>query len=242
MGTETCVPDGPTERTRSFWDALNEPERETLLEAGRERDFHPNDEPLCFEGDASSTNVLIILSGWAKVTSPTPSGRQVVFAVRGPGDLVGEVSALFSRPRTATVEALDAIRALTVPASRFTTLLDDHPRWWWPLTATIAGRVDELSNRLRWHAEADGKRRLAHLLVYLAELSLRYQKPGSAGIEILPRLSHTELGSWVDASRETAARGFHELRGRGLVATGWKRVTVLDLQGMRDYADGVDTP
>jgi CRP/FNR family cyclic AMP-dependent transcriptional regulator len=234
------VPDEPTEGMTeiSFWEALDEPGREALREAGRERDFRPHDEPLCFEGDASSTNVVIILSGWAKVTSPTPSGRQVVFAVRGPGDVVGEISALFRKPRTATVEALDEIRALTVPASRFTTLLDEHPRCWWPLTATIVGRMDELGNRLRWHAEADGKRRLAHLLVYLAELSLRYQKPGPAGIEILPRLSHTELGSWVDASRETAARGFHELRNRRLVVTGWKRITVLDLQGLRDYAAG----
>lgn len=225
------------QRNESFWDALDEPEREALQEVGRERDFLPGDESLTFEGDASSTNIVIILSGWAKVSSPTPSGHQVVFAVRGPGDVVGEVSALFGRPRSATVEALDRIRALTVPASRFTAFLESHPHCWWPLTATIVSRIDELGIRLRWRAELDGKRRLAHLLVHLAELSLRHQPPGPAGIEILPRLSHTELGSWMDASRETAARGFHELRERGLVATGWKRITVLDLQGIRDYAD-----
>ncbi|HEX2316081.1 MAG TPA: Crp/Fnr family transcriptional regulator [Thermomonospora sp.] len=229
--------EGPMERLPAtpFWEALGEPERALLGRAGRLRAFRPA-EPLCFEGDAS-THVIVIMDGWAKVISPTGSGREVVLAVRGPGDMVGEVSAMFDRPRSATVQALVAINALSVPAQRFRAFLDENPHCWWPLMATIVDRMGDLGNRLRVHAGADGTCRLAHLLVHLAELSLRYQAPGPGGrIQILPPLSQADLGSWVDASRETAARGFGELRDLGLVATAYKKVTVLDLPGLRAYA------
>ncbi|SEG65824.1 cAMP-binding domain of CRP or a regulatory subunit of cAMP-dependent protein kinases [Thermomonospora echinospora] len=224
--------------TSPFWEALDDAGRATLRRAGRLRTFRPGGEPLTFEGDVS-THVTIIMEGWAKVISPTGSGREVVLAVRGPGDLVGEVSAMFDGPRTATVQALVPIKALNVPAARFRAFLDENPRTWWPLVATIVDRMGELGNRLRVHAGADGTCRLAHLLVHLAELSLRYTEPGPGGrVPILPQLSQADLGSWVDASRETAARGFGELRDKGLVATAYKRVTVLDLPGLRAFADG----
>ncbi|WP_116026155.1 Crp/Fnr family transcriptional regulator [Thermomonospora umbrina] len=218
-----------------FWEALGEAERALLRRAGRVREFRPGAEPLCFEGDAS-THVIIIMEGWAKVISPTGSGREVVLAVRGPGDMVGEVSAMFDRPRSATVQPLVNITALSVPAQRFRTFLDDNPQCWWPLMATVVDRMGDLGNRLRVHAGSDGTCRLAHLLVHLAELSLRYRPATADGrIQILPPLSQADLGSWVDASRETAARGFGELRDQGLVATAYKKVTVLDLPGLRGF-------
>ncbi|WP_241661210.1 Crp/Fnr family transcriptional regulator [Thermomonospora catenispora] len=231
--------EGPMERvpmTRPFWEALTDEERAALSRAGRIRTFRPGGEALTFEGDVSA-HMLVILDGWAKVVSPTDSGKEVVLAVRGPGDMVGEISAMFDRPRTATVQALVPLRALSVPAARFKAFLDEHPRSWWPLMATIVDRMGELGNRLRVNAGADGTCRLAHLLVHLAEVSLRYTEPGPDGqIPILPPLSQADLGSWVDASRETAARGFGELRERGLVQTAYRKVTVLDLPGLREFA------
>ncbi|ACY97823.1 transcriptional regulator, Crp/Fnr family [Thermomonospora curvata DSM 43183] len=219
-----------------FWEALSDADRAFLQRAGRMRSFRPGGEPLTFEGD-DSTHVIIILDGWAKVISPTHTGREVVLAVRGPGDLVGEISAMFDSRRTATVRPLVPIRALSVPAVRFKAFLDENPHCWWPLMATVVDRMGELGNRLRVHAGAEGTCRLAHLLVHLAELSLRYTEPGPDGrVAILPPLSQADLGSWVDASRETAARGFGELRERGLVTTAYRRVTVLDLPGLRAFA------
>lgn len=231
---------GPMDRVpvNPFWENLSEAERGVLREAGHQRVYRPGRESLCFEGDGSS-HAVVILDGWAKVTSPSDSGREVMLAVRGPGDIVGEVAAMFDRPRSATILPLVQVKGLSIPAVRFKALLNQHPRIWWPLTATVVDRMGEIGNRLRVHAGADGTCRLAHLLVHLAEVSLRYADAGPGGrVPILPPLSQADLGSWVDASRETAARGFGELRERGLVETAYKRVTVLDLPGLRQFALG----
>ncbi|WP_243716260.1 Crp/Fnr family transcriptional regulator [Actinomadura darangshiensis] len=235
-----------SERTRSrggpaaeagggFWDALDATERAALRDAGRTRNHQPK-APLCYQGD-DSDHIIIIESGWAKVTSAGEDGRVVVLAVRGPGDLVCESAVLGRRERSATVQALDRVRALTVPAARFTAFLDAHPRVWLLVSGTFVRRLDDADRRLQAHVSAQGARRLAILLTRLAELSARHAPPEPGGaIAIAPPLSQEELGSWMDASRETVARALATLRREGLVSTGWRRITVTDPPGLRAYA------
>ncbi|GAA4295963.1 hypothetical protein GCM10023178_68170 [Actinomadura luteofluorescens] len=118
-GALAASPDG------GFWAALDGPERAALRAAWRARTYQPRT-PLWYQGDESD-HVIIIESGWAKVTSTGEDGRAVVLAVRGPGDLVCESAVLGGRERSATVQALDHVRALIVPAARFTAFRSPAP-------------------------------------------------------------------------------------------------------------------
>jgi CRP-like cAMP-binding protein len=235
-----------TERTRprgglaagpgiGFWDALDATEQAALRESGRTRNYPPRT-PLCYQGD-DSDHIIVIESGWAKVTCTGEDGRVVVLAVRAPGDLVCESAVLGHRERSATIMALDHVRALVVPAARFTAFLDVHPRVWLLVTGTFVRRLDDADRRLQAHVSAQGARRLALLLAGLAEMSARHAPPGPGGaIPIGPPLSQEELGSWMDASRETVARALSTLRREGLVSTGWRKITVVDPEGLRVFA------
>jgi hypothetical protein len=48
------------------------------------------------------------------VTATTTAGRTVLLALRGPGDLVGELSALDENPRSASLVALEPVQALAI--------------------------------------------------------------------------------------------------------------------------------
>jgi CRP/FNR family cyclic AMP-dependent transcriptional regulator len=225
---------GPPQPPGSFWNELTETERTALRAAGRSRPYATGMH-LCYEGDPSDY-VIVIENGWAKVTSTTEDGHDVVLAVRGPGDLVGEYAVLGQRQRSATVTALAPLRALLVPALRFTAFLDEHPRVWRMITGIFVHRFDDQDRRLRAQASADGARRFALLLLELAE---NYGTAGPAGsVVIQPPLSQSELASWVDSSRETVARALKEWRARGLVDTARRKITVLHPAGLRDYANG----
>lgn len=218
-----------------FWSALGETERATLRSAARPRHFAAR-MPLCYQGDESD-HILIIEAGWAKVTVTSADGTEVVLAVRGPGDLVGEGVLLGRRHRSASVTALGPVRTLVIPAGRFSAFLDQHPQAWRLVSSTVVHRLDDADRRLQAHASADGAQRLALLLLYLAELSERYDLPGPHGaIAIKPPLSQEELGSWVDTSRETVARALKLWRRAGIVRTGWRRITVVDRPGLQVYA------
>ncbi|MFC7733789.1 Crp/Fnr family transcriptional regulator [Actinomadura keratinilytica] len=75
-----------------FWNALDAEQRADLRAAARPRTY-PARTPLCFQGE-DSDHIIVIESGWAKVTSTTSEGRDVVLAVRGPGDLICESAVL----------------------------------------------------------------------------------------------------------------------------------------------------
>lgn len=218
-----------------FWSALGQAERTTLRSAARSRHY-PARTPLCYQGDESD-HVIIIVNGWAKVTVASPDGTEVVLAVRGPGDLVGEGVLVGRRQRSASVTALGPVQTLVIPAARFSVFLDRHPQAWRLLSGTVVHRLDDADRRLQAHASADGAQRLAHLLLYLTELSQQYDAPGPHGaIAIKPPLSQEELGSWVDASRETVARALKLWRRNGIVQTGWRRITVVDRPGLQVLA------
>ncbi|GLW64931.1 Crp/Fnr family transcriptional regulator [Actinomadura rubrobrunea] len=220
-----------------FWNALTAAQRKDLRAAARPRTYSART-PLCYQGE-DSDHIIIIESGWAKVTSTTPDGREVVLAVRGPGDLICESAVLAARRRSATVTALNPVRALVVPAARFTGFLDAHPAVWRLVSGTLVQRQDDADRRLQAHVSAKGAQRLAGLLAQLAEMSAKHGPPEpDGGIAIAPPLSQEELGSWMDASRETVARALNNLRSRGLVRTGWRKIIVADLPRLRAYADG----
>lgn len=62
--------------------------------------------------------VLVVRADVVKVTSTTPTGREVVLAFRGMGELVGEPAALDGEPRSATIRAIELVSALALPLSQ----------------------------------------------------------------------------------------------------------------------------
>src|SRR5437588_5236308 len=71
--------------------------------------------------------VLVMVSGWVQVRSTNPDGQEVVLAVRGPGDLIGELAALTGRERTVSVTALGPVTANQLRRGEFMDFLRTNP-------------------------------------------------------------------------------------------------------------------
>lgn len=68
--------------------------------------------------------MLLCLSGRLKVVYAEPDGREVVLAVRGPGDVIGEFSSRDGLPRSATVQAIEPGITSKLADRRFTELVE----------------------------------------------------------------------------------------------------------------------
>ena len=55
-------------------------------------------------------------------------GRESVLAFRGPGEVLGELSAIDGQPRSAGVRAVDPVEALVIPTADFRAFLERSPR------------------------------------------------------------------------------------------------------------------
>src|ERR1700742_356439 len=195
---------------RSFWNALADPEREALAAAGVEEFFRAG-AVLCHAGEDTS-QVTIIDSGWVKVSVPDANGGEKILAVRGQGDVVGERAALTTQVRSATVTALDEVSAMVVPAERFAEFLRGHPRAEVVLEQQVTERREEDRVRLFPGERTGAERRLAWLLVDLAQ-----RRGGSAAAFTLP-MSHQELADWAGTGTDAVARFLRSWRARGIVA------------------------
>ncbi|MEV0705140.1 Crp/Fnr family transcriptional regulator [Saccharopolyspora sp. NPDC050389] len=68
--------------------------------------------------------VLLCLSGRLKVIYSEPDGRELMLAVRGPGDVIGEFSGQDGQPRSATVQAIEPGITSKLSDQRFITLVE----------------------------------------------------------------------------------------------------------------------
>jgi CRP-like cAMP-binding protein len=216
---------------RGFWDLLPHEEQRVLWSLGRDREYPPG-ATLCVEGDPA-THVFILLHGWVKVLSAGDDGREPILALRGAGDIVGEVAGQTTGVRNATMQAIVAVRALIVGYDRFSSFLDTHPGGSRAYRHALTYRWRNAEAMLRLHAVANGAQRLAGLLLALAE-RLGGQPDGV--IEIALPLSQDELASLAGTSRATVARALNGWRKRGLIRTGQRRITLTDVPGLRTAA------
>ena len=98
-----------------FLDALEQTEVNWLHERGVARRFDRGS--ALFHERQLSDRVMILLDGRVKIASVSDDGREAVLAFRGPGEVLGELSAIDGQPRSASVIAVDPVRALVIPAA-----------------------------------------------------------------------------------------------------------------------------
>ncbi|GHH91424.1 Crp/Fnr family transcriptional regulator [Streptomyces capillispiralis] len=210
---------------------LDTDDRQALFRSGDPLTF-PARQVLLREHEPSS-HVLVILSGWAKVTSAAPNGYEALLALRGPGDIVGEQALLSGRPRGATVTALERIEALAIDADRFGSLLDERPDIARKLLALTADRTRDSDRRRVQFAALTVQERLALLLL---ELVHTHGKESEEGVRLTAGLTQSELAGSVGASREAVARLLKQLRERGVVRTGRRGIIVVRPEVLRQMA------
>lgn len=218
---------------QGFWRALEESERTALRAIARPRVYAAG--TLLFSQGAPPDHVLVILEGWVKVTAGRADGQEVMLAIRGPSDTIGESGWLKERPRSANVKALNQVRALAVPAEYFHGFLNTHPHAAQVLARVMVGRMDDADRRMTSQVGTSGPRLLAMLLLDLAD---RYGVPGQDDTITLPLpLTQQELATMIGRARETVARALTVWRRDDIVTTRRMRITILAPEALRDIAE-----
>jgi CRP/FNR family transcriptional regulator, cyclic AMP receptor protein len=211
-----------------FWDLLSESEQGALSALGRHSVF-PRGATICVEGDPV-THLYVLLEGWVKVFSVTRDGQELLVALRGQGETVGEVAGEANGYRTATVRTGSLVRSLIVGHDRFSSFLDSYPGAGRAYRHMITQRWNETSAMLVNRATTSAAQRLAALLI---DLAARYGVPAGSTVDIGMPLSQDELASLAGSSRATVTRSLAEWRRRGLIQTGHRHFTIISMDGLR---------
>jgi CRP/FNR family transcriptional regulator, cyclic AMP receptor protein len=214
---------------QGFWTLLSQDERRALSNLGLTREY-PAGATICLEDDPA-TNVFVLLSGWVKIFSTTKDGHEIVVALRGDSEIVGETAGETTGRRNATMQAIDRVRTLVVPWEKFSSFLDVNQGADRAYRRVVTEKFNERDTMVRLHAVTTGAQRLAVLLLDLAE---RYGDVMNNGvINLALPLSQEELASLAGTSRATVTRAYSNWRKRGLIRSGQRRITIVDVPGLR---------
>lgn len=214
-----------------FWELLTRDEQDVLSALGRISVFGSG-ATMCREGEPA-THVFVLVAGWVKIVSTTEDGHEIVLALRGDGDIVGEVAGATTGHRNATVRAVDTVRALIVRYDQFSSFLDANPGAGRAYRRVVTRKWNDADTMLRSRTVTTGAQRLARLLLDLAG---RHGRGRDGAVHLAMPLSQEELASLVGASRATITRAYSDWRKRGFIRTGQRRVTILDPPGLRKVA------
>ncbi len=141
----------------------------------------------------------IITSGTVKIHVEQSDGRDVVIALRGPGELVGELSILDNIPRSASVVSLEPVGLLWIDRLNFQECLHTIPALSLNLVHILARRLRVATTQIQLLTTQDIYGRVAHLLVTLGAEYGEQLDDGKVRIPL--RLTQNDLAGLAGASR-----------------------------------------
>jgi CRP/FNR family transcriptional regulator, nitrogen oxide reductase regulator len=183
-------------------------------------------EHLFWEGDVAP-GFYVIAVGRIKVSKASPSGKEFVVAVFGPGDILGEVAAFEGKPYPASAQATEPSALLRINTVDFSGFLARHPEVALKIINMLGGRLREAMARLRDLAGERVEQRIAGILVMLSA-------------KFGPNLPFTrqEIADMSGTTIETAIRIVARLKQGGMLKTGRGKLTITDEKRLRLLSQG----
>jgi CRP/FNR family transcriptional regulator len=203
--------------------------REVLTIAVEKR--YKKGEIVYYQGDKGYT-LDIVKQGRLKVTILAEDGKEKTLAILSEGDIIGEVSLIDDRPRSATIEALEDCRLLSIRKEDFEKLLLQYPKISLEIAKVLSKRLRDADRSIEELAFYDVRTRVINILVSMGE---RYGRNTPNGIEIHTKFTHQELADLVGSSRETITRVLGELQENGLINVEKNKILIIDPERLKEF-------
>lgn len=210
-----------------FASLTSEEIRALAIRATRKR-FHKS-EQLFAEGDPCS-GLFLVANGKVRIFKLSPSGREQILAVEGPGSSFAELPVFDGGNYPAAASALEDTEVLFISRKDFQNFCREHPDVALKVIAVVGSRLRRLVGIIEELSFTTVRHRLIALLIRLAEASAgRSEK--SIQIE-LPK-SHQDLAAELGTVRELVSRNLSRLQAEGFLEVEGRKIIVKDLAGLR---------
>jgi CRP-like cAMP-binding protein len=175
-------------------------------------------------------HLWIILSGAARISTGTAKGGEHVYAVLGPGNFFGLAAVIGKGIGTFDVRAFGATEFAWIDGAALMRLLDDRPPLWRHFGALLSRRLMVALMLQRDNtASALPERLVRRLLVLLPAIE------AASGEPVLP-MTQADLARMLGTSRSRVNSQLRRLESEGLVRSGYRGITLLDVPRLRTLA------
>ncbi|WP_410586464.1 Crp/Fnr family transcriptional regulator [Amycolatopsis sp. lyj-23] len=211
---------------------LRRQDAEALLGLGRPVSY-PAQLRAIRQGDVAEHS-LLLLQGAVKIVVDTERGRDVVIAVRGPGDLLGEMSTLEHRPRSAHVLTCSPVQARIIHSIELAKFLARNAEVCLAVARMLSERLRSADRRGIDFVVCPAPIRVARVLLDVVQ---RHGSYTASGWETGIPLSQTEIASMAGTGLSTVEKAFRRLESAGVLTRRYRRVLIIDLPGLRRFGE-----
>jgi CRP/FNR family cyclic AMP-dependent transcriptional regulator len=197
-----------------------------LCAAGRGRNYRRG-QTLLHQGDRGGF-VLAVTAGRVRISALAPDGGQLLHALRGAGDLVGEMGLRSEAQRTATVVALDDCTACYLSTAEFQRFLVAE-RAHDALRDYLIAKLSETVPYQLQLVHFTPRQRIARLLIDVVALA------GPPSDPLWIPFTQTGIADALGLARSTVAEQIAVMRDAGVLAPG-RRLVVRDLSSLTRLA------
>ncbi len=173
------------------------------------------DEVLFLSGDPGD-GCYRIEDGLLKVAMVSRTGSERILAFLGAGAIVGELSMIDGRPRSASVVAVRAATLSFLSRSSFESFAQKNPEVYKSLVTILSTRLRETDVVIAAGSFLPLKGRVASTLLELAENF--GQDVGSGRIVIRQKIGQSDIAAMAGIARENVSRILNDWKRRKLVS------------------------
>ena len=186
-------------------------------------------EQLFAEGDPC-TGLFLVASGKIRIFKLSPSGREQVLAVEGPGSSFAELPVFDGGNYPAAASAVEDTEVLFISRTDFQNFCREHPDVALKVIAVVGSRLRRLVGIIEELSFTTVRQRLIALILRLAQTD---GTPSKEGIQVELTKSHQDLASELGTVRELVSRNLGRLQAEGFLDVEGRKIVVKDLPGLK---------
>jgi CRP-like cAMP-binding protein len=178
-----------------------------------------------------------VVEGEISFSKMAPGGHEIVYHVGGPGFWFGVFGVISGLPLNMAVTALSDARLLFVPRKAVDDIIEREPRYAVKLLRLTFSRASELIDLVSEITRPSPRARVASRLLLLQRTEAEHA--GGRPVNAL-RVSQAQLASMTALSRQSVSRAVGELHVARAVEPGFRQITILDTDKLRQFAESPD--
>jgi CRP-like cAMP-binding protein len=210
-------------RDLEIFESMTDDDLDTVLDMASVRQLA---EGACaFRQGDSAGEFFALLHGRLKVVQTTMDGHQVVVRHVSPGDIFGIARAMRRPDYPASAVAVVESLALAWPSAQWDAFVARSPVLAANALHAVGQRLQDAHTRIRELSTQEVERRVAHALLRLVEQAGR--ETGDGVLIDFP-VTRQDIAEMTGTTLHSVSRLMAAWEAKGLVASGRKRITVLD--------------
>ncbi|HSM87790.1 MAG TPA: Crp/Fnr family transcriptional regulator [Candidatus Limnocylindrales bacterium] len=213
-------------RVQIFAD-LSQTELQFLAERAVPRGYAAGE--VIFSEGEPCTGLFVVESGHVRIFKSSPSGREQVLAIEGPGSSVAELPLFDGGNYPASTSAVDQAQIYFISKQDFHSLCVVHPQVSLKVLKVVGARLRRLVGIIEELSFTTVRGRLISMLLRLAKAG----KKTPEGIQVQLPASNQELASQIGTVRELVSRNLSRLQAEDLIRLEAKTVTIPDLHRLK---------